>query len=123
MPFTIEHIENQGYILVTFTGPLTMALVREYIDALLPILEETGCRRLLSDSLESQIQISSRDIMQLPKIAETSPLTASLKRAALAKAGTSGYDMYETFSKMQGQRVRVFTDRSEALEWLLSDID
>lgn len=123
MPFTIEHIADRDYILATFTGPFTMALVREYIDALLPILKQTGCRRLLSDSLESQIQISSRDIMQLPKMVETSPLTASLKRAALAKAGTSGYDMYETFSKMQGQHVRIFTDRAEALEWLLSDID
>jgi hypothetical protein len=29
--------------------------------------------------------------------------------------------MYETFSKIQGQDVRVFKDRSEALEWLLAD--
>jgi len=123
MPFTIEYIGDQGYILSTFTGPITMALVHEYIDTLLPILEETGCHRLLSDSTDAQIQVTTMDIMQFPKMAEASPLTTALKRAALAPAGTSGYEMYETFSKIQGHEVRVFTDRTEALEWLLSDTE
>jgi len=123
MPFTIEHIKDPDYLLATFTGPLTMGVVREYIDALLPILEETGCRRLLSDSTAAQIQITSKDIMHFPKMAETSPLTNALKRAALAPDDTSDYEMYETFSKIQGQEVQVFTDRTEALEWLLSDTE
>jgi hypothetical protein len=123
MPFKIEHIADRDYLLVTFTGPITMALVREYMDALLPILEETGCRRLLSDSTHAQLQVTTMDILQFPKMAETTPLTTELKRAALAPEDTSGYEMYETFSKIQGQDVRVFTDRSEALEWLLSDAE
>jgi hypothetical protein len=123
MPFTIEYIEDRDYLLATFTGPFTMALVRDYIEALLPVLEGTGCRRLLSDSTDAQIQVSSRDILQFPKMVQGSPLTATLKRAALAPKGTSGYEMYETFSRIQGQHLRVFTDRSEALEWLLSDAD
>lgn len=123
MPFTIEHIADQDYILSTFTGLVTMDLIHEYIDALLPILEDTGCHRLLNDSIHAQIQVSSMDIMQFPKMAEASPLISDLKRAALAPADTSNYEMYETFSKMQGQYVQVFTDRSEALEWLLSDTE
>lgn len=121
MPFTIEYIGDRDYILSTFSGPITMALIEEYIDALLPILQDTGCKRLLSDSTAAQIQVTTMDIMQFPKMAEASPLTSALKRAALAPTGTSGYEMYETFSKIQGQDVRVFTDRSEALEWLLPD--
>jgi hypothetical protein len=123
MPFTIEYIGDRDYILSTFTGPITMALVHEYIDALLPILEDTGCRRLLSDSINAQIQVTTMDILQFPKMAQASPLTTDLTRAALAPIGTSGYEMYETFSKIQGQDVRVFTDRLEALEWLLPDIE
>ena len=121
MPFTIEYKGDQDYILSTFTGPITMALVHQYIDALLPVLEDTGCQRLLSDSANAQLQVTTMDIMQFPKMAEASPLTTALKRAALAPDGTSGYEMYETFSKIQGHDVRVFKDRSEALEWLLSD--
>ena len=123
MPFTIEHIQDDDYLLVSFTGPFTMSIVRDYISALLPILEETGCRRLLSDSTAAEIQITSKDIMHFPKMAETDPLTASLKRASLAPEGTSGYEMYETFSKIQGQDVRVFNHRSDALAWLLSDAE
>ena len=123
MPFTIECIGDQGYILSTFTGPITMALVHEYIDALLPILEETGRHSILSVSTDAQIQVTTMDIIQFPKMAEASPLTTDLKRAALAPVGTSGYEMYETFSRIQGHSVRVFTDRPEALVWLLSDTD
>ena len=123
MPYKIEYIQAQDYILSTFTGPITMAVVHKYIDELLPILTDTGCQRLLSDSTNAQLQVTTMDIMQFPAMAEASPLTSTLKRAALAPGGTSGYEMYETFSKMQGQDVRVFNDRSEALEWLLSDAD
>ena len=123
MPFTIEYMGDRDYILSTFTGPITMAVVHEYIDTLLPILEETGCHRLLSDSTEAQIRVTTMDIIKFPKMAEASPLTTDLKRAALAPVGTSGYEMYETFSKIQGHDVRVFTDRPEALAWLLSDTD
>jgi len=98
-------------------------MVREYITSLLPILEETGCRRLLSDSTEAQVQLSSLDIMQFPKMAAASPLLEGLKRASLAAAGSSGYAMYETLSKIQGQHLRVFTDRAAALAWLLSEDD
>lgn len=123
MPFAIEHIGDRDYVHVTFTGPLTMALAREYLAALLPILEETGCQRLLSDSVNAQIQLSSRDILQFPKMMQASPLTESLKRAVLGSEGTSGYEMFETFSKIQGHDLRIFTDRDDALEWLLSDED
>jgi hypothetical protein len=123
MPFKIEYIADGDYILSTFTGSITMPVVRKYIDALLPILTDTGCRRLLNDSAHAQLQVTTMDIMQFPKMAEASPAISALKRAALAPDSTRGFDMYETFSKIQGQDVRVFTDRSEALEWLLSDAD
>jgi hypothetical protein len=56
-------------------------------------------------------------------MAEASPLTAQLKRAAPASPRSSGYQMYQTLSKIQGQYLHVFTDRAETLKWLLSDKD
>lgn len=123
MPYDITYNADDDYIVSTFTGIVNMTLVKEYIAALLPILEETGCRKLLSDSTEARIQLTSMDILQFPKMADASPLTARLKRAAVAAEGTSGYEMYATLSKMQGQYVQVFTDRKEAVKWLLSDGD
>jgi len=121
MPFDISYNAEEDYIVATFTGIINMKLVSDYIAALIPVLEETGCTRLLSDSTEAQLQLSAMDIMKFPKMAAASPLTARLKRAALAAEGTSGYEMYATFSKMQGQDLQVFTDRKEAVAWLLSD--
>ena len=120
MPFEITYNDKDDYILAIFTGQIHMPMIREYLEALLPVLEETGCRRLLSDSTQAQVHVTSADIMQFPKMAEASPLTAALKRAALASEGSSGYEMYETLSRMQGQELQVFTDRDEALHWLLS---
>ncbi len=123
MPFKIEHHVEQDYIESTFTGQITMSLVHDYVTALLPILEKTGCKRLLSDSTEAQILLSSGDILKFPKIVAASPLTAELKRAVLKAPGKSGYEMYEILSKTMGQQIQVFTGRDAALEWLLDQDD
>lgn len=120
MPFNIEYDSDQEIIVSTFLGEITMALVKEYIAALLPVLEETKCTKLLSDSRNAELNLSSIDIMQFPKMAEDSPLTQNLKRAVLAKPGTSGYELYETLSGIQGQYVTVFEKRADAIAWLHS---
>ena len=119
MPYAIRYESEKDCIFVTFTGKITMPLVREYIAALLPVLEETDCRLLLSDCLMAEVHLSSRDIMQFPKLAAESPLTARLKRAVVVTPGTSGYELYETLSKVMNQHLRVFKTREEALEWLM----
>lgn len=95
MKYDIQYDTDQDCIFATFNGRVSMSVVREYIAALLPILEETDCRRLLSDSREADIHLTSSDIMQFPKLAAESPLTAQLKRAVLATPGTSGYELYD----------------------------
>lgn len=119
MPFKIEYDAGMDCIFSTFTGEITMALTKEYIAALLPVLEETGCRRVLSDSRQAHLKLSAMDIMQFPKMAAASPLTETLKRALLASPGTSGYELYETLCNLQGQHVQIFSSKEEALEWLM----
>ncbi len=121
MPFEITYNKEDNYVVSTFTGQFTMTVAREYVAALLPILEQTGCTRVLSDSSQAQIQVTSMDIMQFPKMVAASPLTANLKRAVVAAEGSSGYEMYETLSKIQGQYLQVFTNRDEAIAWLMAD--
>jgi hypothetical protein len=118
MIFDIQYDSDQDCIFATFNGRVSMSVVRDYITALLPILEETDCLRLLSDSREAEVHLTSSEIMQFPKLAAESPLTARLKRAVVATQGTSGYDLYETLSKVSGQQVRVFTTKEDALSWL-----
>jgi hypothetical protein len=118
MPFEIEYNADQDCIFATFTGEITMSLTKEYIGALLPILKETGCQRLLSDSRDAKLKLSSMDIMQFPKMAQASPLTANLKRAVVASPGTSGYELYETLCNLQGQNVQVFSSKEKAMDWL-----
>ena len=123
MPFNIEYDADQEIIVATFLGEITMSLVKEYIAALLPVLEETGCNRVLSDSRNAELKLSSIDIMKFPDMAKASPLTEHLKRAVLAKPGTSGYELYETLSNVQGQDVRVFASKADAVDWLLGTND
>lgn len=121
MPFNIEYDADQDCIIATFMGEINMTMVKDYIAALLPVVEKTGCKRVLSDSRNGELQLNSMDIMQFPKMANASPLTSGLKRAVLAPLGKSGYEMYATLCNMQGQDVKVFTSRDEAMEWLTSD--
>lgn len=121
MPFEINYDSDSQCVFAHFTGKVTMTLVREYIAALLPLLEAHDCRRVLSDSRGAELELSSRDILQFPKMAEASPLTARCKRAVLAAPGTSGYEMYETLSQMQGHKVRVFSNPADAMDWLMQE--
>ena len=121
MIFDIQYNAEQDFIRVVFNGRITMSVVQEYISTLLPVLEETDCRRLLSDCSQAEVHLTSSDIMQFPKMAADSPLTARLKRAVVATPGTSGYDLYETLSRIMGQQLRVFDKRDEALAWLLQE--
>lgn len=121
MPFNIEYDSEQNVIIATFLGEIDMTLVKEYIAALLPILEETKCHRVLSDSRNAELTLTSMDIMKFPDMAKASPLTEHLKRAVLAKPGTSGYELYETLSTVHGQEVRVFATKADAIAWLLAE--
>lgn len=123
MIFDIDYDAHQDCIFVAFHGRVTMAVVRKYVDALLPVLEESDCRRLLSDCRKAEIHLTSSDIMKFPQIAAESPLTARLKRAVVATPGTSGYELYETLSKVTGQQLRVFEKKAEAMQWLLETPD
>lgn len=121
MPFEIKYDSELDCIFSTFTGEVNMTITKQYIARLLPILEETGCRRVLSDSRECSLKLSSMDIVQFPKMAQAHPQTARLKRAVLASPGTSGYELYATLSRLQGQDIQVFSNREEALQWLLNE--
>ncbi len=121
MPFEIKYDAEKECVFATFTGKITMALVHEYIDAVLPVLEEHDCRRVLSDSRNAVIQVSALDILSFPKLAARSLLTARCKRAVLASPGQSGYIMYEALSLVQGHRVKVFSDPAEAMKWLMAE--
>jgi hypothetical protein len=121
MPFEIEYDAELECIYATFTGKITMALVYEYIDTIIPILKEHDCSRVLSDSRNAELQVSAMDILSFPKLAAKSIFTSRCKRAVLASPGQSGYAMYETLSVIQGHKVKVFSDRDEAMKWLLED--
>lgn len=121
MIYDIQYDAEQDCVFVKFNGRISMSIVREYVAALLPVLEETDCRRLLSDCMDAEVNLSSSDIMQFPKIAAESPLTTRLKRAVVATPGTSGYELYEILSKVLGQQLRVFKTREEAMKWLMDE--
>lgn len=121
MPFEIKYDSDSRCVFAQFTGKVTMTLIREYIADLLPLLEEHDCRRVLSDSRAAELEISALDILQFPKMAAASELTARCKRAVLAAPGTSGYEMYQTLSEMQGHKVQLFTNTADAMDWLMQD--
>ncbi len=121
MPYNIEYQQDADYIEAVFTDCITMGVIQTYLPKLLPVLEQTGCKRVLTDAREAKFPSTVRDILQLPKMLAASPLTRGLKRAILYKEWANGFDLYEIISNMQGQNVQIFTDREAALEWLLSD--
>ena len=120
MPFKIKYDAEQDCILASITESLTRAVVHEYFIALDPVLKETGCYRVLSDCSQSQILLSSLDIMQFPKMVESLSAVKQSKRAVLFPSGSSGYELYGMVSK--SEKLRVFTDKEEAMKWLMEPL-
>lgn len=121
MSFEIKYHADGNYIYTRLAGKITVSILKEYLEALSPILRKHGCTRVLNDSRDVNIQLSALEILHLPELIETKPDIAFCKRAMLIKPGMSGFIMYETLSKTMGHWLKVFHDVDAALQWLLAD--
>lgn len=121
MPYSIRYDEQLNCVFSRFDGVLTMAVIKAYLDEVLPLLEKTGCLRVLNDTRDARLSLTSMDIMKMPKMAKQHMFTYPIKRALLAPHGMSGYDLFAILSNMLGQKVRIFHDEEEAMAWLMTE--
>lgn len=125
MPHKIFHDSELDIIQVQYQGELTITAAKELIAQTAAVASEKSCRLVLLDMRQAVVKVSITNLFELPGFmsgvsANQNLNTHLLKRAVIAIRDLPAYHFFETVTLNRGQNVRVFTDPSQAYEWLLA---
>ena len=123
MSHRVTYNSKLRFIESKIRGNLTFKEAKEIISKIIEIGKEKRCYSCLTDYRESEINMSTMEIYDLPKlIADVSAsqgLSArDFKRAVVVKKGLENFHFYETVTLNSGQSVKIFQDIDEAKKWL-----
>jgi hypothetical protein len=126
MPYTIQYDAQNNVIEGSFSGEVDLNLLRQYSIECEKLYRGNQCKLSLSDYREATFSLSVVDLYRLPQ-RHTDLLNSfglnihSLKRAAIFNHGASELaSFFEDVAVNRGQKFKVFSEKREAIEWLLS---
>lgn len=107
-------------------GHLTLTEAKEIISKIIQTAKESNCVLCLSDYREAEINMSTLEIYNIPKIISATSDSQGLfanefKRAIIVKKDLENFDFYETVTLNSGQRAKLFQDIDEARRWLFEE--
>ena len=120
MPFEIEYNEVDGVISTVYTPPFSLAQAMKAVVRNLQMQKSTGCLLFIGDATA----LPTGDLADAHRLAMAVEIAGFDRRSREAMIilpsahGHRGMEFYETVTTNRGMQVRVFTNRSEALDWL-----
>lgn len=126
MAYTVVYNEHLHIVELTSQTDVRSTDIQEAVVEIFQLVKDHTCNRVLIDWSGSQVFLTVTGIYELPQIisrvADSFQVPIHrVKRALLVAAKTEDFLFYENVTHNRGQSVRFFTDRAEALEWLLSE--
>ncbi|PKO00576.1 MAG: hypothetical protein CVU42_03270 [Chloroflexi bacterium HGW-Chloroflexi-4] len=126
MTYSIIFDANDCIVLATYIGSEEYGSLSSSVDETVKVLLENRGTKLLCDLSKSTIKMNITEMVQLEKTITDSmrahgihPIT--IKRAMVRKnikANKDNYRFFETYSVNNLHRVKIFSQREEALDWL-----
>lgn len=126
LPYQTIYHSDGSFIEVQYQGALTEIDIKEAMKTHFQFLKKLAWSRLLLDYREADIQLSTFKLYALAEAAAQFMMAASLnplqlRRAIVVHNQVSDYSFFETVSVNRGMPFKVFCDREEAQQWLVSD--
>ncbi len=126
MQITVEFDENNQVIRGKISGNVDRAILRQYVQESKNLIKQKKTSLVLSDYREAIFPFSVLEVFTLPE--QHSKMMNSLglnihgiKRALLFKRNASELaSFFEDVAVNRGQKVKVFYDESEAIQWLIN---
>jgi len=90
------------------------------------LARENGTNLYLSDATQATFRVAIASVFDLPAVHDDHKLARPVRIAVLPPASEEGKEVvkfYETVCVNRGWSVKLFSDRNEALEWLLQSKD
>ena len=121
MSHTIVYNSEEHIIELKVLGRLTMGEIREIIPQMVSTIKEKDCFSIVSDYREAELNLSTIDIYEVPKMISIALGEFDgfrLKRALVVTKDLKDFHFFDTVSFNQGQNVKLFQDIVEAKKWL-----
>jgi hypothetical protein len=119
MPYEITYDKNIQFVKVCVYGKIDLPFVRGIASEVVCLARYNSCDRILCDLREADLELTSLDILSIPKIVTKAGLKPWSKRALVVSADIDTYSHIETASRKKGQKVSIFRSIEEAKRWLL----
>ena len=124
MPWTVHVNSEFGYIQTVYRGVITVKEVKESTSEALAHAADDRPHLFLTDVVEADSALSAVDICAIPNQWTELKAHPANKLALLVPAqGKMWYDaqFYEDVCVNRGWNVKVFTQRSAAINWLIGE--
>lgn len=122
MPYQIRYVEKYDLVETLYMGSMSIDEVQTAAMDTLRTAQAHQTLRLLGDCLQLEGGASLFDIYELASLFEAVPQARFFKEAIILPTLPKPLEemqFYETTTRNRGFNVRVFTDRDEAIAWLL----
>jgi hypothetical protein len=116
---------SEAHIIETkFEGKLGLKEAKEIISNIVQVAKENHCFLCLSDYRQAELNLTTSDIYNLPKllseITGLEGLSAIVfRRALVVKRNWENFQFFETVTRNTMQNIKLFQDIDEAKKWLL----
>lgn len=122
MPIDYTIDRDNGIVLVTWSGDVTIDELRRHLNAMLADPEALALRRSLSDVRRATLLFTGAELASLVATVLTPTLGNAGWKLALIVAQTAQYGMSRQFHVFAGpsSKSSIFFDRETALAWLLA---
>jgi len=117
-----RYVPDLNYYDCRLTGPVTD--IEPLIAAgrkLAKMAEKTGCRRYLNDMRGTRFDVPPEELIRLVEVHSHGSVGAGWRRALLVDKVDNQYLLYEIATANRNSDLRIFTERDEALRWLLEN--
>lgn len=127
MPYTILFNDQNQIIEGVISGDVDITLLRQYAIDAEKLIKQVNCQKILTDYKLANLSFSVIELYKLPTthLELFDSLGANiytLKRASVfKKEDTEMAAFFENVAVNRGQIFKVFSEKSDALNWLISD--
>jgi hypothetical protein len=118
LPYTIQAVPDHGYLLVEHRGEVTPDEIRDVRSAVADLMNAGNPRRLLIDWRSATRVPAAVDFYFI--VDETRPARRERAKCAILSSRAEGElaGFVENVGRNRGLRLKAFTSRESALEWL-----
>jgi hypothetical protein len=115
--FSVYFDEQNQCLRGKFKGKLTVLSLSDYVKEVQKKAAQAN-KRLVSDFTETELDISTIEIIGIPEMLASMGLDDTWKRAIVLSKKIDEFELYSVLANNKGYTVRTFVSMDEALAWL-----